>query len=276
MAKLLDGRAAAKAIKESLATRVAKLPTPPVLGTILVGSDPASVSYINGKHRDCAEIGIKSLRVELPESATKVEILAAVERLNSEKSCTGFLVQLPLPDGVEVGSIMSAVDPTKDVDGLHPINLGRLTLDQPGVRPCTPLGIIELLRQNQIELAGREVVVIGRGATVGRPLALMLAARSINATVTTVHSKTRNIAAHTKRAEIVISAVGSPNLLTPEMISPGAVIVDVGLTRTDAGLVGDVAPGVSEVAGWITPVPGGVGPMTRAMLLRNLLELAEK
>lgn len=276
MAKILDGRAAAKAIKESLATRVAKLPTPPVLGTILVGSDPASVSYINGKHRDCAEIGIKSLRVELPESATKVEILAAVERLNSEKSCTGFLVQLPLPDGVEVGSIMSAVDPTKDVDGLHPINLGRLTLDQPGVRPCTPLGIIELLRQNQIELAGREVVVIGRGATVGRPLALMLAARSINATVTTVHSKTRNIAAHTKRAEIVISAVGSPNLLTPEMISPGAVIVDVGLTRTDAGLVGDVAPGVSEVAGWITPVPGGVGPMTRAMLLRNLLELAEK
>lgn len=276
MAKLLDGRAAAKAIKESLATRVAKLPTPPVLGTILVGSDPASVSYINGKHRDCAEIGIKSLRVEIPESATKVEILAAVERLNSEKSCTGFLVQLPLPDGVEVGSIMSAVDPTKDVDGLHPINLGRLTLDQPGVRPCTPLGIIELLRQNQIELAGREVVVIGRGATVGRPLALMLAARSINATVTTVHSKTRNIAAHTKRAEIVISAVGSPNLLTPEMISPGAVIVDVGLTRTDAGLVGDVAPGVSEVAGWITPVPGGVGPMTRAMLLRNLLELAEK
>lgn len=276
MAKLLDGRAAAKAIKESLATRVAKLPTPPVLGTILVGSDPASVSYINGKHRDCAEIGIKSLRVELPESATKVEILTAVERLNSEKSCTGFLVQLPLPDGVEVGSIMSAVDPTKDVDGLHPINLGRLTLDQPGVRPCTPLGIIELLRQNQIELAGREVVVIGRGATVGRPLALMLAARSINATATTVHSKTRNIAAHTKRAEIVISAVGSPNLLTPEMISPGAVIVDVGLTRTDAGLVGDVAPGVSEVAGWITPVPGGVGPMTRAMLLRNLLELAEK
>lgn len=276
MAKLLDGRAAAKAIKESLATRVAKLPTPPVLGTILVGSDPASVSYINGKHRDCAEIGIKSLRVELPESATKVEILAAVERLNSEKSCTGFLVQLPLPDSVEVGSIMSAVDPTKDVDGLHPINLGRLTLDQPGVRPCTPLGIIELLRQNQIELAGREVVVIGRGTTVGRPLALMLAARSINATVTTVHSKTRNIAAHTKRAEIVISAVGSPNLLTPEMISPGAVIVDVGLTRTDAGLVGDVAPGVSEVAGWITPVPGGVGPMTRAMLLRNLLELAEK
>ena len=276
MAKILDGRAAAKAIKESLATRVAKLPTPPVLGTILVGSDPASVSYINGKHRDCAEIGIKSLRVELPESATKAEILAAVERLNSEKSCTGFLVQLPLPDSVEVGSIMSAVDPTKDVDGLHPINLGRLTLDQPGVRPCTPLGIIELLRQNQIELAGREVVVIGRGATVGRPLALMLAARSINATVTTVHSKTRNIAAHTKRAEIVISAVGSPNLLTPEMISPGAVIVDVGLTRTDAGLVGDVAPGVSEVAGWITPVPGGVGPMTRAMLLRNLLELAEK
>ena len=276
MAKILDGRAAAKAIKESLATRVAKLPTPPALGTILVGSDPASVSYINGKHRDCAEIGIKSLRVEIPESATKVEILAAVERLNSEKSCTGFLVQLPLPDGVEVGSIMSAVDPTKDVDGLHPINLGRLTLDQPGVRPCTPLGIIELLRQNQIELAGREVVVIGRGATVGRPLALMLAARSINATVTTVHSKTRNIAAHTKRAEIVISAVGSPNLLTPEMISPGAVIVDVGLTRTDAGLVGDVAPGVSEVAGWITPVPGGVGPMTRAMLLRNLLELAEK
>ena len=276
MAKILDGRAAAKAIKESLATRVAKLPTPPVLGTILVGSDPASVSYINGKHRDCAEIGIKSLRVELPESSTKVEILAAVERLNSEKSCTGFLVQLPLPDSVEVGSIMSAVDPTKDVDGLHPINLGRLMLDQPGVRPCTPLGIIELLRQNQIELAGREVVVIGRGATVGRPLALMLAARSINATVTTVHSKTRNIAAHTKRAEIVISAVGSPNLLTPEMISPGAVIVDVGLTRTDAGLVGDVAPGVSEVAGWITPVPGGVGPMTRAMLLRNLLELAEK
>ena len=276
MAKLLDGRAAAAAIKESLRVKVASLSKVPSLGTILVGEDPASISYINGKHRDCAEVGIKSVRVELPKTSSKDEICAAVERLNKDVECTGFLVQLPLPDSVDTEAVLSAIDPLKDVDGLHPINLGRLVLDQEGIKPCTPLAIIELLKRNQIDFSGRDVVIIGRGNTVGRPLSMMLSSKKVNATVTTVHSRTKDLAAHTQRADIVIAAAGSPKLLTASMIKAGAVIVDVGLTRTETGLVGDVADDVGERAGWITPVPGGVGPMTRAMLLSNLVEIASR
>lgn len=276
MAKLLDGRAAAAAIKESIKARISELATPPTLGTILVGDDPASISYINGKHRDCAEVGIKSVRIELPANADESQIKSAVAELNNDRGCTGFLVQLPLPKGVSVESIMSSIDPAKDVDGLHPLNLGRLVLDQDGIKPCTPLAIIELLQRNNIDLSGRNIAVIGRGTTVGRPLSMMLSSKKINATVTTLHSKSKNLSAITKQSEIIVSAIGVPNFLTPEMISPGAIVVDVGLTRTENGLVGDVAKGVSDIASWITPVPGGVGPVTRAMLLRNLLELASK
>ena len=276
MAKLLDGRAAAAAIKESLRVKVASLSKVPSLGTILVGEDPASISYINGKHRDCAEVGIKSVRVELPKTSSKDEICAAVERLNKDVECTGFLVQLPLPESVDTEAVLSAIDPLKDVDGLHPINLGRLVLDQEGIKPCTPLAIIELLKRNQIDFSGKDVVIIGRGNTVGRPLSMMLSSKKVNATVTTVHSRTKDLAAHTQRADIVIAAAGSPMLLTSSMIKAGAVIVDVGLTRTETGLVGDVADDVGERAGWITPVPGGVGPMTRAMLLSNLVEIASR
>jgi methylenetetrahydrofolate dehydrogenase (NADP+)/methenyltetrahydrofolate cyclohydrolase len=276
MAKLLDGRAAAAAIKESLRVKVASLSKVPSLGTILVGEDPASISYINGKHRDCAEVGIKSVRVELPKTSSKDEICAAVERLNKDVECTGFLVQLPLPDSADTEVVLSAIDPLKDVDGLHPINLGRLVLDQEGIKPCTPLAIIELLKRNQIDFSGKDVVIIGRGNTVGRPLSMMLSSKKVNATVTTVHSRTKDLAAHTQRADIVIAAAGSPMLLTSSMIKAGAVIVDVGLTRTETGLVGDVADDVGERAGWITPVPGGVGPMTRAMLLSNLVEIASR
>jgi methylenetetrahydrofolate dehydrogenase (NADP+)/methenyltetrahydrofolate cyclohydrolase len=276
MAKLLDGRAAAAAIKESLRVKVASLSKVPSLGTILVGEDPASISYINGKHRDCAEVGIKSVRVELPKTSSKDEICAAVERLNKDIECTGFLVQLPLPDSVDTEAVLSAIDPLKDVDGLHPLNLGRLVLDQEGIKPCTPIAIIELLKRNQIEFSGRDVVIIGRGNTVGRPLSMMLSSKKVNATVTTVHSRTKDLATHTQRADIVIVAAGSPRLLTASMIKFGAVIVDVGLTRTETGLVGDVADDVRDRAGWITPVPGGVGPMTRAMLLSNLVEIASR
>jgi len=276
MAKLLDGRAAAAAIKESIKARILEFENPPTLGTVLVGDDPASITYINGKHRDCAEVGIKSTRIELSANADENEIKSAVAKLNNDKSCTGFLVQLPLPNRVSVESIMSSIDPSKDVDGLHPVNLGRLVLDRDGIKPCTPLAIIELLKRNEIDLSGREIAVIGRGTTVGRPLSMLLSSKQINATVTILHSKSNNLSVHTKRSEIVISAVGVPNFLTPQMVSPGAIVVDVGLTRTDKGLVGDVAEGVSDIASWITPVPGGVGPVTRAMLLRNLLELASK
>ncbi len=276
MAKVLDGRAAAAVIKESLKVQVASLSKVPSLGTILVGDDPASISYINGKHRDCAEVGITSVRVELPNTASEDEICAAVERLNNDVECTGFLVQLPLPDSVDTEAVLSAIDPQKDVDGLHPINLGRLVLDREGIKPCTPLAIIELLKRNQIDFSGKDVVIIGRGNTVGRPLSMMLSSKKVNATVTTVHSRTKDLAAHTQRADIVIAAAGSPKLLTASMIKIGAVIIDVGLTLTETGLVGDVADDVRDRAGWITPVPGGVGPMTRAMLLSNLIEIASR
>ena len=278
-ARILDGKAVALAIREDLTRRVAELARrgiTPGLGTVLVGDDPGSRAYVRGKHRDSAQVGIASISRELPADATQVEVEAVVDELNGDPACTGFLVQLPLPEGLDPQRILRRVDPDKDADGLHPLNLGKLVLGEPGPVPGTPEGIIELLRRYDIPLAGAEVTVIGRGITVGRTLGLMLTRRSENATVTLCHTGTKDIAAHTRSADIVIAAAGRPRLLTADMIRPGAVVVDVGITRTDAGLVGDVDPGVAEVAGWLAPVPGGVGPMTRAMLLAKVVAFAER
>jgi methylenetetrahydrofolate dehydrogenase (NADP+)/methenyltetrahydrofolate cyclohydrolase len=247
----------------------------PGLGTILVGDDPGSHAYVNGKHRDCAEVGINSIRIDLPASATQQDVLRAVNDLNDAKECTGYIVQLPLPGGIDTNLILEAIDPDKDADGLHPINLGRLVLNQSAPRPCTPSGIIELLKHNDISWAGKDVAIIGRGTTVGRPLSLMLNSKEINATVTNLHTGSKELAAHTKRADIVIAAIGKSHFLTAEMIKPGAVVVDVGITRTQSGLQGDVHPDVAQIASAVTPMPGGVGPMTRAMLLNNILHIAQ-
>ena len=271
-AVVLDGRAAAAAVKADLKERGVV----PGLGTVLVGDDPGSRWYVNGKHKDCAEVGIESIRVDLPEVASQEEIEAEVARLNADPACTGYIVQLPLPQGVDESAVLERIDPAKDADGLHPVNLGRLVLGIPGALPCTPLGIVELLRRYDVPLAGAEVVVVGRGITVGRPLGLLLTRRSENATVTLCHTGTVDVAAHTRRADIVIAAAGRPGLVTADMIKPGAVCVDVGITRTEAGLVGDLDPSVHEVAAWVAPVPGGVGPMTRAMLLSNVVDRAEQ
>jgi methylenetetrahydrofolate dehydrogenase (NADP+)/methenyltetrahydrofolate cyclohydrolase len=278
-ARILDGKAVALAIREDLARRVAELARrgiTPGLGTVLVGDDPGSRAYVRGKHRDSAQVGIASIGRELPADATQDEVEAVVDELNADPACTGFLVQLPLPAGLDAQRVLHRVDPDKDADGLHPLNLGKLVLGEPGPVPGTPEGIIELLRRYDIPLAGADVTVIGRGITVGRTLPLLLTRRSENATVTQGHTGTKDLAAHTRHADIVISAAGRPGLLTAEMIKPGAVVVDVGITRTDAGLVGDVDPGVAEVAGWLAPVPGGVGPMTRAMLLAKVVAFAER
>jgi methylenetetrahydrofolate dehydrogenase (NADP+) / methenyltetrahydrofolate cyclohydrolase len=278
-ARILDGKAVALAIREDLARRVAELARrgiTPGLGTVLVGDDPGSRAYVRGKHRDSAQVGIASIGRELPADATQDEVEAVVDELNADPACTGFLVQLPLPAGLDAQRVLHRVDPDKDADGLHPLNLGKLVLGEPGPVPGTPEGIIELLRRYDIPLAGADVTVIGRGITVGRTLGLLLTRRSENATVTQCHTGTKDLAAHTRHADIVISAAGRPGLLTAEMIKPGAVVVDVGITRTDAGLVGDVDPGVAEVAGWLAPVPGGVGPMTRAMLLAKVVAFAER
>jgi methylenetetrahydrofolate dehydrogenase (NADP+)/methenyltetrahydrofolate cyclohydrolase len=278
-AQVLDGKATAAAIRADLTERVKRLASaghPPGLGTVLVGDDPGSRSYVAGKHRDCAQVGIGSLAVELPSTATQREIEAAVDQLNVDPNCTGFIVQLPLPSGIDSGSVLERLDPAKDADGLHPISLGRLVLGEPGPLPCTPRGIVTLLRAYDIALRGAEVVVIGRGVTVGRPLGLLLTRRSENATVTLCHTATRDLVAHTSRADIVVVAAGVPGLLTADMVRPGAVVVDVGITRTAGGLVGDVAPDVADVAGYVAKVPGGVGPMTRAMLLTNVVEAAER
>jgi methylenetetrahydrofolate dehydrogenase (NADP+) / methenyltetrahydrofolate cyclohydrolase len=278
-ARILDGRAVALEIREDLARRVAELARrgiTPGLGTVLVGDDPGSRAYVRGKHRDSAQVGIASISRELPADATQVEVEAVVDELNGDPACTGFLVQLPLPEGLDAQRVLRRVDPDKDADGLHPLNLGKLVLGEPGPVPGTPEGIIKLLRRYDIPLAGAEVTVIGRGITVGRTLGLMLTRRSENATVALCHTGTKDLAAHTRSADIVISAAGRPRLLTADMIRPGAVVVDVGITRTDAGLVGDVDPGVAEVAGWLAPVPGGVGPMTRAMLLAKVVTFAER
>ena len=276
---ILDGKATAAAIKAELADRVAKLAEcgiVPGLGTVLVGDDPGSAIYVAGKHRDSAQIGIASLRHDLPATASQQQVEDVVAELNANPACTGFLVQLPLPAGLASQPVLELVDPAKDADGLHPMNLGRLVLGEPSPLPCTPLGIVELLRAYQVPIAGATVTVIGRGVTVGRPLGLVLTRRSENATVTLCHTGTADLKSHTLAADIVVAAAGRPGLVTADMIRPGAVVVDVGITRTDAGLAGDVAHEVREVAGYLAPVPGGVGPMTRAMLLANVVGLAER
>ena len=272
-AKVLDGVAAAKAIRQEVAQKVAKLKTKPGLATVLVGEDPGSRSYVDGKHRDCSKVGINSIRIELPETVSQEELLKEIDKLNSSKDCSGFIVQLPLPAHIDTNKVLSAVNPDKDADGLHPINLGKLVLSQGGVIPCTPRAIVELLGRNAISLAGKEVVIIGRGTTVGRGLSLLLSSKGIDATVTIVHSKSRDIKAHTKRADVVIAALGKAHFLTADMVKEGVVAIDVGITRTSEGLVGDIDPEVMKVASAFAPMPGGVGPMTRAMLLSNLLAL---
>jgi len=283
-ATLLDGKATAAAVKDDLRKRVKALAergVVPGLGTVLVGDDPGSHAYVAGKHRDSAEVGITSIRRELPATASQADVDAAVAELNADPACHGYLVQLPLPRGLDTQRVLESVDPDKDADGLHPVNLGRLVLGYGGPLPCTPRGIVHLLRAYEIPLAGAEVVVIGRGTTVGRPLGLLLTRRSENSTVTLCHTGTRDFAAHTRRADIVVVAAGVPGLLTADMVRPGAVVIDVGITRVvgpgGKGIyTGDVAPDVADVAGYLAPVPGGIGPMTRAMLLANVVERAER
>jgi len=279
-AQILDGKATAAAIRAELTERVAALKARgivPGLGTVLVGDDPGSHSYVAGKHRDCAEIGIASIRRDLPATATQAEVEQAVAELNADPACTGFIVQLPLPKGLDANRVLGLVDPAKDADGLHPVNLGKLVLGDEAPLPCTPLGIVELLTRYDIKLGGAEVTVIGRGVTVGRPLGLLLTRRSENATVTLCHTGTRDLAAHTRRADIVVAAAGVRGLVTADMVKPGAVVLDVGTSRSEEGkLVGDVDPGAAEVAGWLAPMPGGVGPMTRAMLVSNVVLAAER
>ena len=275
-AQILDGKAVAQKIKLDIAAQVKSLSRQPGLGTILVGDDPGSVSYVAGKHRDCAEVGIASIRIDLPATSSESEILQAVTQLNNEANCTGFIVQLPLPKGVDAQKVLTAVDPSKDADGLHPFNLGNLVLDKPSITPCTPKAILALLAEYKIELSGKSVLIIGRGTTVGRPLSILISQKPTNATVTLAHTATKNLPELMKSADVIIAAIGKAHFIKPEMIKHGAVVIDVGITRTDAGLLGDVDPKVKEVATFFAPMPGGVGPMTRAMLLTNLIELAGK
>jgi methylenetetrahydrofolate dehydrogenase (NADP+)/methenyltetrahydrofolate cyclohydrolase len=278
-ATILDGKATAASVKAELAGQVAALRaqgTVPGLGTILVGDDPGSHAYVAGKHRDCAEVGVHSIRVDLPATASQADVLAAVADLNAAAECTGYIVQLPLPAGLDANAVLEVMDPAKDADGLHPVNLGRLVLGTPAPLPCTPRGIVELLRRHDVPIAGAEVCVVGRGVTVGRPLGLLLTRKSENATVTLCHTGTRDLAAHLRRADIVVAAAGMPHLVTADVVKPGAAVLDVGITRTADGLVGDVHPDVRAVAGHLAPMPGGVGPMTRAMLLANVVEAAAR
>lgn len=288
-AKVLDGAACARQIKDELRARVDVLRARgavPGLGTILVGEDPGSVAYVAGKHRDCAEVGIESIRVDLPAHASEDQILEAVAALNADPACTGFIVQLPLPRGVDTNRVLEAVDPDKDADGLHPTNLGRLVLRGSELiqspLPCTPRAVIELIQRNGIDLSGADVCVVGRGVTVGRSIGLLLTRKDINATVTICHTGTRDLAAHTRAADVVVAATGYAGLITADMVRPGAVVLDVGVSRVvdpetgKARLRGDVADGVDRVAGWLSPNPGGVGPMTRALLLMNVVEAAER
>ena len=278
-ATILDGKAVAAAIRADLTQRVAKLTAAgvtPGLGTVLVGDDPGSRAYVAGKHRDCAQVGITSIRKDLPEDATQAQVEDVIAELNADPACTGYIVQLPLPAGLDAQRVLGMIDPDKDADGLQPVNLGKLVLGEPGPLPCTPKGIVELLRRYDVPIASAEVTIIGRGITVGRALGLLLTRKSENATVTQCHTGTRDLAAHTRTADIVVVAAGRPGLVKPDMVKPGAAVVDVGITRTDAGLVGDVDPAVAEVAGFLAPMPGGVGPMTRAMLLVNVVEAAER
>ncbi len=278
-AVILDGKALAATIKEDLAARTNALKSAgkvPGLGTILVGDDPGSHSYVSGKHRDCNEVGITSLRIDLPASASQSDVLAAIKDLNSAPECTGYIVQLPLPQGINSQIVLEAIDPAKDADGLHPMNLGRLVAGYDAPLPCTPRGIVALLNHYKVNLNGAHVVVIGRGLTVGRPLGLLLSRRKENATVTLTHTGTKDLTSHTQRADIVIAAIGQPHFLKASMIQKGAALLDVGISRTSQGLLGDIDPAAHEVAGYIAPMPGGVGPMTRAMLLQNVVESCEK
>jgi methylenetetrahydrofolate dehydrogenase (NADP+)/methenyltetrahydrofolate cyclohydrolase len=278
-AQILDGKSLAASIKKDLAVRTTTLKArgvTPGLGTVLVGDDPGSHSYVGGKHRDCQDVGINSIRVDLPATATQSDVLAAVKDLNSAKECTGYIVQLPLPQGINTQVILEAIDPEKDADGLHPMNLGRLVAGYEAPLPCTPRGIVELIKHYKIVLDGAEVVVIGRGLTVGRPLGLLLTRKQENATLTLTHTGTKDLAAHTKRADIVIAAIGQAHFLTAQMIKPGATVIDVGISRTSAGLLGDVDPSVLSIASYVAPMPGGVGPMTRAMLLMNVVDACER
>jgi methylenetetrahydrofolate dehydrogenase (NADP+)/methenyltetrahydrofolate cyclohydrolase len=278
-AQILDGKAVAAAIKAELRERVTDLAAKgvtPGLGTILVGSDPGSQWYVAGKHRDCAEVGINSIRIDLPETATQAEVEDAVDQLNADPACTGYIVQLPLPKGLDENAVIGRIDPSKDADGLHPTNLGWLVLGKEAPLPCTPRGIIELLRRHDVPSAGQHVVVVGRGITVGRPMGLLLTRKSENATVTLCHTGTRNLGAEVIRADIVIAAAGVPGIISAEMVKPGAALLDVGVSRNEHGIVGDVDPAAHDVAGWVSPNPGGVGPMTRAMLLSNVVDTAER
>ena len=277
-AGILDGRATAAAIKTELKQRVGRLRAlgvVPGLATVLVGDDPASQNYVRMKHRDCEQVGIASIRVELPADATAAQLEEAVAALNADPSCTGYIVQLPLPGHLDENRALGLIDPDKDADGLHPINLGRLVLNEPAPLPCTPRGIVELVRRHGIEWQGADVCVVGRGITVGRPLGLILTGRSENATVTLCHTGTRNLAEHTRRAGIVVAAAGVPGMITADMIREGAVCIDVGVSRVEGRTTGDLAPDVWDKAAWVTPNPGGVGPMTRAMLLSNVVDRAE-
>ncbi len=272
---ILDGRATAALIKDELGKIVATMKTKPGLGTVLVGDDPGSHSYVGGKHKDCAEVGINSIRIDLPATASERDVLAAIHDLNSSKECTGYIVQLPVPKGINPNLLLESIDPAKDADGLHPLNLGKLVLGERAPLPCTPRGILELLSRYNLNTSGKEVVVMGRGLTVGRPLGLLLSQKGSDATVTITHTKTIDVISHTKRADIIVAAIGSAHFLRADMIKPGAVVLDVGITRTDAGLLGDVHPDVAGIASAIAPMPGGVGPMTRAMLLTNVVEMAQ-
>ncbi len=275
-ATILDGKATAAVIKSELKEVVASMKSKPGLGTILVGDDPGSHAYVGGKHRDCSEVGINSIRIDMPADSSEADILAAIKDLNSAKECTGYIVQLPLPKGINSNRLLEAIDPSKDADGLHPLNLGKLVLGEVAPLPCTPRGIIELLNRYNIQTRGAEVVVMGRGLTVGRPLGLMLTRRGDDATVTLTHTATKEVASHLRRADIIVAAVGVPHFVTPDLVKPGATVLDVGITRTDKGLIGDVHPDVAHVAAFVAPNPGGVGPMTRAMLLANVVEWAQK
>jgi methylenetetrahydrofolate dehydrogenase (NADP+) / methenyltetrahydrofolate cyclohydrolase len=289
VAQPLDGRVASAAVKDDLRRRVARLAEAglrPGLGTVLVGDDPGSQVYVAGKHRDCEEVGIASIREDLPADATQADVEAAVARLNADPACTGFIVQLPLPRGLDEQRVLELIDPDKDADGLHPTNLGRLVLRLSGPidspLPCTPRGCLDLLERAGVPLRGAHVVVVGRGTTVGRSIGLLLTRRGVDATVTLTHTATKDLAEHVRRADVVVAAAGSAHLVTADMVKPGAAVLDVGVTRAldeetgKSRLLGDVHPDVAQVAGYLSPNPGGVGPMTRALLLANVVESAER
>ena len=275
-ATIIDGRKSAETIRNQISVNLKSSKKELGLGTILVGNDPGSVAYVDGKHRDCSEVGISSIKVNLPTTSSEDEIIAAIEKLNKDPKCTGFIVQLPLPASIDVQNVLSKIDPNKDADGLHPFNLGNLVLSKNSIIPCTPKAIWALLSEYKVNLSGAKVLIIGRGSTVGRPLSILLSQKNIDATVTLAHSATRNLTDLINDADVVVAAIGKPHFIKPEMIKSGAVVIDVGITRTQTGLVGDVDPSVINIASLFAPMPGGVGPMTRAMLLTNLVELANR